>query len=110
MPKLTSDEQTELLDCPGVLMRIAVVNADGAPSVTPFGFSLVHQDNALCIIFFIGKSWKESQIVRQERMISGELGRPNTDASRRSMWKIPRVALCIDEERLGLSETCWWKE
>ena len=32
MPKLTSNEQTELLDCPGVLMRIAVVNADGAPS------------------------------------------------------------------------------
>ena len=74
MPKLTSDEQTELLDCPGVLMRIAVVNADGAPSVTPIWF--LHQDNAILFTPRLKSAWY--------RRIQAD----------------PRVALCIDEDRL----------
>ena len=74
MPKLTRDEQTELLDCPGVLMRIAVVNADGAPSVTPIWF--LHQDNAILFTPRLKSAWY--------RRIQAD----------------PRVALCIDEDRL----------
>ena len=74
MPKLTSDEQTELLNCPGVLMRIAVVNADGAPSVTPIWF--LHHD---------------SDILFTPRLKSAWYRRIQAD---------PRVALCIDEDRL----------
>ena len=83
MPKLTSDEQTELLDCPGVLMRIAVVNANGAPSVTPIWF--LHQDN---VIFL--------------RLVSSQLG---TDASRQIReWRYASMkSVCP----IG---KCWWKE
>ena len=74
MPKLTSDEQTELLNCPGVLMRIAVVNADGAPSVTPIWF--LHHDSAILFTPRLKSAWY--------RRIQAD----------------PRVALCIDEDRL----------
>ena len=74
MPKLTSDEQTELLNCPGVLMRIAVVNADGAPSVTPIWF--LHHDGAILFTPRLKSAWY------------------------RRVQADPRVALCIDEDRL----------
>ena len=70
MPKLTSDEQTELLDCPGVLMRIAVVNADGAPSVTPIWF--LHQDN---VIFFYASSQVSLVQTHPGRSASGVMHR-----------------------------------
>ncbi len=38
MPKLTDTEMQAFLDEPGVLMRIAVVRADGSPLVTPIWF------------------------------------------------------------------------
>ncbi len=45
MPKMTAAEQEEFLAEPGILMRIAVVRADGSPLVTPIWF--MHRDNAI---------------------------------------------------------------
>jgi PPOX class probable F420-dependent enzyme len=45
MPLMTSPEQAEFLDSPGVLARIGTVRADGRPLVTPIWF--LHQDGAI---------------------------------------------------------------
>jgi len=45
MPKMTTTEQEEFLAEPGILMRIAVVRADGSPLVTPIWF--MYRDNAI---------------------------------------------------------------
>ena len=74
MPQLTSDERDEFLRVPGVLMRIAVVRADGSPLVTPIWF--LYEDEA---IYFTP---------REKSEWFGCLRRD------------PRVALCIDEQPL----------
>ena len=45
MPRLTTAERAAFLAEPGVLMRIAVVRADGSPLVTPLWFIL--EDDAI---------------------------------------------------------------
>jgi PPOX class probable F420-dependent enzyme len=45
MPKMTAREQADLLDTPGVLMRIGTVCADGRPLVTPIWF--LHESGAI---------------------------------------------------------------
>jgi nitroimidazol reductase NimA-like FMN-containing flavoprotein (pyridoxamine 5'-phosphate oxidase superfamily) len=74
MPKLSEHERQAFLDEPGVLMRIAVVRADGSPLVTPIWF--IHEDNA---IFFTPREKSEW------------FGCLREDS---------RVALCIDEQHL----------
>jgi nitroimidazol reductase NimA-like FMN-containing flavoprotein (pyridoxamine 5'-phosphate oxidase superfamily) len=74
MPRLTSAERAAFLAEPGVLMRIAVVRADGSPLVTPIWF--IHEDDA---IYFTPRAHSEWY---------GCLKRD------------PRVALCIDEQPL----------
>lgn len=74
MPKLTVDEREEFLNTRGVLMRVAVVRADGSPLVTPIWFIYEQQS-----IYFTPRAKSEW-----------------FDCLRRD----PRVALCIDEEAL----------
>ena len=74
MPRLTTAERAAFLAEPGVLMRIAVVRADGSPLVTPLWF--IHEDDA---IYFTPRAHSEWY---------GCLKRD------------PRVALCIDEQPL----------
>ncbi|MEK9749289.1 MAG: pyridoxamine 5'-phosphate oxidase family protein [Pseudomonadales bacterium] len=74
MPKLSTQEQEEFLATPGILMRIAVVDASGGPTVTPIWF--LHQDG---------------DILFTPRLKSAWYTRIQSDA---------RVALCIDEDRL----------
>lgn len=74
MPKLSIEEQTEFLDMPEILMRIAVINSRGAPSVTPIWF--LHEDGDILFTPRLKSAWYASI---------------QTD---------PRVALCIDEDRL----------
>lgn len=45
MPRMTLSEQAELLDAPGVLMRIGTVRPDGRPLVTPIWF--LHEGGAI---------------------------------------------------------------
>ena len=74
MPNLKPEEQQNLLETPGVLLRIAVVREDGSPLVTPIWF--IFEDNA---IYFTPRAKSEwFKCLRRD----------------------PRVALCIDEETL----------
>ncbi len=74
MPNLTSQERTEFLNEPGVLMRIAVVREDGRPLVTPIWF--LYEDDA---IYFTPREKSEwFACLRRD----------------------PRVALCIDGQPL----------
>ena len=45
MPRMTANEQAELLATPGVIMRIGTVRADGSPLVTPIWF--LHEDGSI---------------------------------------------------------------
>jgi PPOX class probable F420-dependent enzyme len=74
VPKLSEDERRKFLDTPGILMRIAVVRADGSPLVTPIWF--IHEDDA---IYFTPREKSEWL---------------------RCLRRDPRVALCIDEQPL----------
>ncbi len=74
MPKLTDSERDAFLAERGVLMRIAVVRADGSPLVTPIWF--IHEDDA---IYFTPREKSEWF---------------------RCLRRDPRVALCIDEQPL----------
>jgi nitroimidazol reductase NimA-like FMN-containing flavoprotein (pyridoxamine 5'-phosphate oxidase superfamily) len=74
MPKLSTQEQAEFLATPGILMRIAVVDASGGPTVTPIWF--LHQDGDILFTPRLKSAWYK---------------RIQSDA---------RVALCIDEDRL----------
>lgn len=74
MPKLDDRERDEFLQEPGILLRIAVVRADGSPLITPIWFIAV--DDAI-------------HFTPRER--SEWFGCLRRD---------PRVSLCIDEDRL----------
>ena len=74
MPQLSKAETQTFLDEPGVLMRIAVVRADGSPLVTPIWF-LYEQGG----IYFTPRK-------RSEWFVC--------------LRRDPRVALCIDEQNL----------
>lgn len=74
MPVLSADERTGFLQEPGVLMRIGVVRDDGRPLVTPIWF-LCEQE---CIYFTPREKSAWFACLRRD----------------------PRVALCIDEDRL----------
>jgi PPOX class probable F420-dependent enzyme len=74
MPRLSAPERAAFLAEPGVLMRIAVVRADGSPLVTPLWF--LYEDDA---IYFTPRAHSEWY------------GCLKHD---------PRVALCIDEQPL----------
>ncbi|MDE0759235.1 MAG: pyridoxamine 5'-phosphate oxidase family protein, partial [Pseudomonadales bacterium] len=72
MPKLKATERDQFLQEPGVVMRIAVVRADGSPLVTPIWFIL--ENNA---IYFTPREKSEwFNCLRRD----------------------PRVALSIDEQ------------
>jgi PPOX class probable F420-dependent enzyme len=74
MPHLTDNERDAFLGERGVLMRIAVVRADGRPLVTPIWF--LHEEGA---IWFTPREKSEwFACLRRD----------------------PRVALCIDEQPL----------
>lgn len=74
MPKLTPDEQDDFLAETGILMRIAVVRADGSPLVTPIWF--LYENGS---IFFTPREKSEwFACLRRD----------------------PRVSLCIDEQPL----------
>ncbi len=74
MPKLSDSERDAFLAEPGVLMRIAVVRADGSPLVTPIWF--LFEDES---IYFTPREKSEwFTCLRRD----------------------PRVALCIDEQPL----------
>lgn len=74
MPRLTAQERDTFLAERGVVMRIAVVRADGSPLVTPIWF--VHEDGA---IYFTPREKSEwFACLRRD----------------------PRCALCIDEQPL----------
>jgi len=72
MPPLTAAEQDAFLSAPGVLLRIATVDADGHPHVTPIWF--IHEE---------GRIWFTP------RAESAWLGHIRAH---------PRLALVIDEE------------
>ena len=74
MPQLSETDLQAFLAEPGVLMRIAVVRADGSPLVTPIWF--LHEEGA---IYFTPRKYSEW---------FGCLRRD------------PRAALCIDEQNL----------
>lgn len=74
MPQLTAAERDTFLDEPGVLMRVAVVRADGSPLVTPIWF--IHEEDAIWFTPRARSEWFEC--LRLD----------------------PRVALCIDEQPL----------
>ncbi|MEM7221048.1 MAG: pyridoxamine 5'-phosphate oxidase family protein [Pseudomonadota bacterium] len=72
MPHMSAAEQAAFLDEPGILMRIAVVRADGTPLNTPIWF--IYRDEA---IYFTPREKSEwFACLRRD----------------------PRVALCIDEQ------------
>jgi len=72
MAKLKATERDQFLQEPGVVMRIAVVRADGSPLVTPIWF--IHENNA---IYFTPREKSEwFNCLRRD----------------------PRVALSIDEQ------------
>ncbi len=72
MPRLTDAERDEFLNEPGILMRVAVVRADGSPLVTPIWY--LYENDA---IYFTPREKSEwFACLRQD----------------------PRVALCIDEQ------------
>lgn len=74
MPNLTTSERDRFLTEPGVVMRIAVVRADGSPLVTPIWF--IYEDGA---IYFTPRERSEwFACLRRD----------------------PRVSLCIDEQAL----------
>jgi len=74
MPQLTVAERDAFFAEPGVLMRVAVVRADGSPLVTPIWF--IHEDDAIYFTPRARSTWFEC--LRHD----------------------PRVALCIDEQPL----------
>jgi nitroimidazol reductase NimA-like FMN-containing flavoprotein (pyridoxamine 5'-phosphate oxidase superfamily) len=74
MPQLTDAERDAFLTEPGILMRIAVVRADGSPLVTPIWF--IFEDDTIYFTPRARSNW--------------------FDCLRRD----PRVALCIDEQPL----------
>ena len=74
MPQLTDAERAGFLEEPGVLMRVAVVRADGSPLVTPIWFA--HEDGAIWFTPRAKSEWFEC------------------------LRRDPRVALCIDEQAL----------
>jgi nitroimidazol reductase NimA-like FMN-containing flavoprotein (pyridoxamine 5'-phosphate oxidase superfamily) len=74
MPRLTPRERAEFLAEPGVLMRVAVVRADGSPLVTPLWF--IYEDDA---IHFTPRARSEWYVC---------------------LKRDPRVALSIDEQPL----------
>jgi nitroimidazol reductase NimA-like FMN-containing flavoprotein (pyridoxamine 5'-phosphate oxidase superfamily) len=74
VPQLTAVERRDFLETPGVLMRVAVVRADGSPLVTPIWF--LHEDGC---IFFTPRA-------RSEWFAC--------------LRRAPRVALSIDEQPL----------
>ena len=72
MPQMEAAQQTEFLETPGILMRIAVVRPNGAPLVTPIWF--IHRD---ATIYFTPREKSEwFACLRAD----------------------PRVSLCIDEQ------------
>lgn len=72
MPQMDAAAQTEFLDSPGILMRIAVVRPNGTPLVTPIWY--IHRDAA---IYFTPREKSEwFACLRAD----------------------PRVSLCIDEQ------------
>lgn len=74
MPRLSLQERDAFLDEPGVVMRVAVVRADGSPLVTPIWFA--YENGA---IYFTPREKSEwFSCLRRD----------------------PRVALCIDEQPL----------
>lgn len=74
MPRLSVEERDAFLGEPGVVMRVAVVRADGSPLVTPIWFA--YEDGA---IYFTPREKSEwFSCLRRD----------------------PRVALCIDEQPL----------
>ena len=74
MPTLNTQERSDFLSEPGVLMRIAVTRADGSPLVTPIWF--IYEDDA---IYFTPREKSEwFACLRRD----------------------PRCALCIDEQPL----------
>lgn len=74
MPKLDTADRDAFLQEPGILMRIAVVRADGSPLVTPIWF--ICEDDA---IWFTPREKSEwFACLRRD----------------------PRVSLCIDEQAL----------
>ncbi len=74
MPPMTETERDAFLREPGILMRIATVDASGAPHVTPIWF--VYEDEA---IYFTPREMS---------------------AWRTHLSNDPRVSLCIDEQPL----------
>jgi len=74
MPRLTPRERADFLAEPGVLMRVAVVRADGSPLVTPLWF--IFEDDA---IYFTPRARSEWYVC---------------------LKRDPRVALSIDEQPL----------
>jgi len=74
MPNLTAAERDAFLDEPGVLMRVAVVRADGSPLVTPIWFA--YEEGAIWFTPRARSEWFEC------------------------LRRDPRVALCIDEQPL----------
>ena len=63
MPPLTRAERDEFLAEPGVLMRVATIDADGAPAVTPIWFA--HEDGR--IYFTPRRESRGEQFGRSER-------------------------------------------
>ena len=74
MPTLDDAEREDFLNTRGVLLRVAVVRADGSPLVTPIWY--LHENG--CIYFTPRARSEWFQCLRRD----------------------PRVALCIDEETL----------
>ena len=74
MPRLTTSERAAFLTEPGVLMRVAVVRADGSPLVAPLWF--ISEDDA---IYFTPRARSEWYAC---------------------LKRDPRVALSIDEQPL----------
>lgn len=78
MPKLTDAERDAFLNERGVLMRIAVVRADGSPLVTPIWFIYEGAGEDAAVYFTPREKSEWFACLRRD----------------------PRVALCIDEQPL----------
>lgn len=78
MPQLSIAERDAFLREPGVLMRVAVVRADGSPLVTPIWFLFESDDEGAFIYFTPREKSEWFACLRRD----------------------PRVALCIDEQPL----------
>ncbi|MBI5949728.1 MAG: PPOX class F420-dependent oxidoreductase [Chloroflexi bacterium] len=72
MPRLTSAEREAFLAEPGILCRIATLNADGSPSVTPIWF--IHEGGEILVTPRAESAWLAN------------------------LRRDPRVALSIDEQ------------